>query len=61
LVDAADRRFRSELFAPNRTAELVQAVLACTPDVNSSPIAVAAEALPDSDESGEDELDDDTA
>jgi 5-methylcytosine-specific restriction protein B len=43
LVDMAGRRFKLELFAPNRQADLVQALLACTPEVASSPIAVAAE------------------
>src|SRR5207249_2109042 len=43
LVNVAERSFRTELFDPNRQDELVQAVLAATPDVSASPIAVAAE------------------
>ena len=60
LVDVADRRFKTELFTPKRQAELVQAILACTPDVNASAIAVAADVAtqatePDVDEDAEDE------
>ena len=44
LVDVAKRRFKAELFEPARQPELVQAILAVTPDVSASATAVAAEA-----------------
>ncbi len=44
LVDVAKRRFKTELFEPARQPELVQAILAVTPDVSASATAVAAEA-----------------
>ena len=44
LVNVADRCFRAELFDPNRQDALVQAILAATPDIITSPLAVAAEA-----------------
>ena len=44
LVDVAKRRFRTELFEPARQPDLVQAILAVTPDVSASATAVAAEA-----------------
>ena len=44
LVDVAKRRFKAELFEPERQSELVQAILAVTPDVSASATAVAAEA-----------------
>ncbi len=43
LVDVAKRRFKAELFEPARQPELVQAILAVTPDVSASAAAVAAE------------------
>jgi 5-methylcytosine-specific restriction enzyme B len=43
LVDVAAHRFRSELFDPNRQDALVEAILAATPDVTTSAIAVAAD------------------
>ena len=42
LVDVAKRRFKAELFEPARQPELVQAILAVTPDVSASATAVAA-------------------
>jgi 5-methylcytosine-specific restriction protein B len=56
LVDVAKRRFKAELFEPGRRLELVQAVLAVTPDVSASATAVAADATGGSDTA---ELDDD--
>ena len=44
LVDVAKRRFKAELFEPARQPELVQAILAVTPDVGASATAVTAEA-----------------
>ena len=41
LVDVAKRRFKAELFEPARQPELVQAILAVTPDVSASAAAVA--------------------
>ena len=60
LVDIAKRRFKAELFEPVRHPELVQAILAVTPDVGASAAAVAADVAAtadtaDSDEKGEDE------
>ena len=42
-MDVAKRRFKAELFEPARQPELVQAILAVTPDVSASAAAVAAE------------------
>ena len=44
-MDIANRRFKTELFEPNRQSDLVQAVLAATPDVSASAIAVAADTV----------------
>ena len=43
LVDVTKRRFRTELFESARRPELVQAILAVTPDVSASTPAVAAD------------------
>ncbi len=60
LVDVARRRFKSELFESNRQLELVQAVLAFTPDVSTSTMAVAADVAEGADElESEDESQDD--
>ena len=55
LVDVARRRIKAELFEPDRQPELVQAILAVTPDVSASAIAVAADAIAsaDTDDSGD--------
>ena len=45
LVDIANRRFKTELFEPDRQNDLVQAILAATPDVSASAIAVAADTV----------------
>ena len=60
LVDVVKRRFKAELFEPARQPDLVQAILAVTPDVSASATAVAAEAAAeadaaDSEDDGEDE------
>lgn len=49
LVDVAKRRFKAELFEPRRQLELVQAVLAFSPDVSASATAVAADAAAEAD------------
>ncbi len=59
LVDGATRRFRTELFEANRHAELIQAVLAFTPDVSASSMAVAADAAAAAEESEADDEDED--
>ena len=55
LVDIANRRFKTELFEPNRQNDLVQAVLAATPDVSASAIAVAADTVEQATEAAVDE------
>jgi 5-methylcytosine-specific restriction protein B len=50
LVDVAKRRFKTELFESNRQLELVQAVLAFTPDVSASTMAVAADIAAEAEE-----------
>ena len=50
IVDVSDRRLKVELFAPQRQVEFVQALLSCTPEVNSSEVALAAEAAVESNE-----------
>ena len=59
LVDVAERRFRQELFAINRQDELVQAILAATPDVSASAIAVAVDAATQTADEPEDDPDTD--
>lgn len=44
LVDIGNHRFKAELFEPERQPELVQAILAVTPDVSASEAAVEADA-----------------
>ena len=53
LVDGVTRRFKTELFEPNRHLELIQAVLAFTPDVSASSMAVAADAEAEQSEADE--------
>lgn len=43
LVDEENRRIRSELFVPDRPEELIQALLAPSPDLVTSSAAIAAE------------------
>jgi len=43
LVDEARQRIREELFSPSRREELVQALLAPSPEIMTSPDAVTAE------------------
>ena len=49
LVDIVKQRFKAELFDPGRQPDLVQAILAVTPDVSASATAVAADAAADAD------------
>jgi 5-methylcytosine-specific restriction enzyme B len=44
LVDVGQQRFRHELFEPNRKADLIQALKAIDPNLDTSPAAIAAEA-----------------
>ena len=62
LVDVAKRRFKTELFEPDRQRELVQAVLAFTPDTSASATTVAADAAAETavSEADEDSEDEDT-
>lgn len=62
LVDEKQQRLRHELFEPNRKAELIQALKAIDPNLDTSPAAIAAEAQADTeaDQDG-DELDEATA
>ena len=60
LVDVGRHRFKADLFEPGRKADLVQAILAVTPDVSASIAAVEADAAREaaaaqSDDEGEDE------
>ena len=55
LVDGVTRRFKAELFEPDRHLELIQAVLAFTPDVSASSMAVAADAAAEAERSENDE------
>ena len=58
LVDIGKHRFKSELFEPGRKTELVRAILAVTPEVSASVVAVEAEAAAEAAESedeGQDE------
>ena len=57
LVDVAKRRFKAELFEPARQSELVQAILAVTPDVSASAAAVAAEAAAEAEAADSDDED----
>ena len=60
LVDVAKRRFKAELFEPARQPELVQAILAVTPDVSASATAVAAEAAAEAEAADSEEEDGET-
>ncbi len=55
LVDVQQQRLRHELFEPNRKDELIQALKAIDPNLDTSPEAIAAEALtvPDADQDGD--------
>lgn len=59
LVDIAKHRFKDELFEPEQQSELVRAILAVTPDVSASGLAVEAEAAAaeEASESGDEEED----
>ena len=57
LVDVAKRRFKAELFEPAGQSELVQAILAVTPDVSASAAAVAAEAAAEAEAADSDDED----
>jgi 5-methylcytosine-specific restriction enzyme B len=47
MVDEARQRVREELFAPSRREELLQALLAPSPEIVTTPNATALEAIPD--------------
>jgi 5-methylcytosine-specific restriction protein B len=55
LVDERHQRLRHELFEPNRKAELIQALKAIDPNLDTSPAAIAAEAqaVTDADKDGD--------
>ena len=55
LVDIVKQRFKAELFDPGRQPDLVQAILAVTPDVSASATAVAADAAADADAADSDD------
>jgi 5-methylcytosine-specific restriction protein B len=61
LVDLADRRFKIELFEPHRRETLVQAILAATPEVSASAIAVAADKAEQASEPSDQDDDDEVA
>jgi 5-methylcytosine-specific restriction enzyme B len=58
MVDTARQRIRAELFAAARREELVQALLAPTPEIVTSPDAVVSAATPEEPEEVEPENDD---
>jgi 5-methylcytosine-specific restriction protein B len=59
LVDVNEKRFRTELLAPDRQDDLVQALLAPDPTIGASAIAIAADASAERDAETEKEDEDD--